>query len=88
MRIPADFAGCLSGPFSGAFCSLLAILLPGFALREWPESAKAQCGILSNQRVTRGRFKRLDRGIAYPEGNCRGQEAVLELEDVGFVDRT
>lgn len=36
MRTPADFAGCLSGPFSAAFRSLLAILLPGFALREWP----------------------------------------------------
>ena len=36
MRTPADFAGCLSGPFSAAFRSLLAILLLGFALREWP----------------------------------------------------
>ena len=36
MRTPADFAGCLSGPLSAAFRSLLAILLPGFALREWP----------------------------------------------------
>ena len=36
MRTPADFAGCLSGPFSAAFRSLLAILLPGVALREWP----------------------------------------------------
>ena len=36
-RIAADFAVWPSGPFSAAFRSLLAILLPGFALREWPE---------------------------------------------------
>src|SRR6218665_313801 len=37
LRKPADFAGRPSGPFSATFRSLLAILLPGLALREWPE---------------------------------------------------
>ena len=42
-----------------------------------PKSAGGLSGTLSNQRVTRGRFKRLDCGIAYPEGNDRGQDAVV-----------
>lgn len=37
MRKPADFAGRPSGSFTVTFRSLLAILLPGFALRQWPE---------------------------------------------------
>src|SRR6218665_2814424 len=37
LRKPADFAGRPFGPFSVTFRSLLAILLPGLALREWPE---------------------------------------------------
>src|SRR6218665_1490799 len=37
LRKPADFAGRQSGPFSATFRSFLAILLPGLALREWPE---------------------------------------------------
>ena len=51
LRKPADFAGRPIGPFPVTFRSLLAILLPGFALREWPEVRRATRLILLKSMV-------------------------------------
>lgn len=66
LRKPADFASRPYDSLKASFRSLLPLLLPRLVSVKILKSASNENSVVTNQRVTRGLFKRLDGIIAYP----------------------